>query len=81
MKRFILGCVVSCMLLLGCATAPSIYEHSLDMLTHAKKPVLVLAISSNSASVFSCTLRDARGKIFVIQDEGLASLRPGMIIQ
>jgi hypothetical protein len=67
--------------LASCATAPSLYEHRLDMLTKAAKPVTVLAISRDSSAVPSVTFRDAKGRIFVVVDDGLASLKPGEVIR
>ena len=67
--------------LASCASAPSIYEHRLEILSKAPKPTVVLAVSRESSATCAVTFRDARGHIFVVVDEGLASLKPGEVVR
>ncbi len=78
--RIALLTLAASLALASCATAPNLYEHRLEMLTKAPKPVTVLAVSRDSSAIAAVTFRDAKGRIFVVVDDGLASLKPGEVV-
>lgn len=67
-------------LVTSCTSTKSLYETPLPVLSTAKKPVTVVSVSVDT-SRFSCLVIDGRGRVFVVEHQGLSSLRPGDVIK
>jgi len=80
-SKIVIVAIFASVFFFSCASAPSLYEHRLVMLSKAPKPVTILAVSRDSAAIPSVTFRDAKGRIFVIVDDGLGTMKPGDVVR
>ena len=80
MKKILIVFFTS-LLFFSCSTVPinkNVWKE--EALTRASKPVEVISVGQDKIGQTYVTFRDARGKIFTIQNISFASLKTGDII-